>query len=29
MKFSKGGITISGGEPLMQYKFVKELLKKM
>lgn len=28
MKFSKGGITISGGEPLMQYKFVKELLKK-
>lgn len=28
MKFSKGGITISGGEPLMQYKFAKELLKK-
>ena len=28
MKFSKGGITVSGGEPLMQPKFVKELFEK-
>ena len=28
MKFSNGGITVSGGEPLMQAKFVKELFKK-
>ncbi|NMA87361.1 MAG: pyruvate formate lyase-activating protein [Tissierellia bacterium] len=28
MKFSKGGITVSGGEPLMQPKFVEELFKK-
>jgi pyruvate formate lyase activating enzyme len=28
MKFSKGGITLSGGEPFMQPKFVEELFKK-
>ncbi len=28
MKFSKGGITVSGGEPFMQPEFVKELFKR-
>lgn len=28
MKFSGGGITASGGEPLLQYEFLKELFKK-
>lgn len=28
MKFSKGGITVSGGEPFMQLEFVKELFKR-
>lgn len=28
MKFSGGGVTVTGGEPLLQAKFVKELLKR-